>query len=229
MPYTWNPATGGFTWTTPAGGAIMSGLAPDLTAPQAWELAAQQAQPGYAARPGLAPFMQEAYAPTYGQWLMTARAGTEPGIPSTPFQDWLMGPQGEDPTTGDPTYATNPRFGSASIAPPTTTPEGWANLVGIARAMSPVYGGDFGGKTNLTQMPGYENWIDILGDPRQTEALTAMAMYDPAAGSLLGRMRGRGQARRMADIGATRPGMTPADWLGYVTGQPGMTTAAYQV
>jgi hypothetical protein len=228
MAYSWDPGSGQFVWTTPTGGGIMGSLAPDIGAPQAWELAAQQAQPGYAARPGLARYMQGAYAPSYGQWLMSGMGGAEPGIPTSAFQDWLMGPQTTDPTGGT-MYGANPRFGPASIAPPTTTPEGWANLVGIARAMSPVYGGDFGDAANLTEMPGYQNWIDILGDPKQAEALTAMATYDPAAGSMLGRMRGRGRARRMEEYGATRPGMTTADWLGYITGQPGMTGAAYQV
>lgn len=236
MAYSWDPGSGQFVWTREGagGGAIMGDLAPDVTAPQAWELAARQAMPGYASRPGLGSYMEQAMAPTYGQWLMSGRGGDEPGIPSTPFQDWLLDPTYVEPEAGQAgAYATNPRFGPASIAPPSLPagrPEGWGNLVNIARAMSPVYGGDFGqGAANLTQMPGYQNWIDILGDPTQTAALTAMATYDPEAGSILGRMRGRGRARRLEEYGATRPGMTAADWLGYITQTPGMTAAAYQV
>jgi len=234
MAYSWDPGSGQFVWTPPGGGVagvggIMEDLAPFPTAREAWELAAQTAMPGYASRPGLASYMEGAMAPTYGQWLMSPQAALEPGLPATAFQDWLMDPQFVTPPAGQTgAYSMNPRWGPGSIAPPTTAPADWEDLVKIARALNPAYGT---GPQDISGMAGYAKWQPTLTDPTgaQARALASMAMYDPAAGSIRGGMRASGRARRMEEYWATRPGMTAADWLGYITGQPGMTASAYQV
>jgi len=205
---------GEFTWTPEEGrSALLPDFAPELTMPQGYALAAEQFVPSYRDIPGVERYLAQQRAPLYGEYLMEY----DPAVTNaSPWATWLgQGQQAGGMRQFDPGFA-----GVGSTAPSAD----WGNIVNLARNMA------FNTQPQgvpLADMPGYDRYIDILKDQDQAAALTSMATYDPNAGSIYGGLRQAGLNRAYQDWVATRPEATGADWLGYITGQPGMVQPQY--
>ena len=168
----------------------------------------------------------------FGDWLTARRAGTD--APTN-----LLGGLGWTPSTGEWTTTTagqpaeigwfnadgtrvpaevaaeNPSLYTQKVVTPavagistTSSYNPWANIVQYARGLA-------GGakKETLEDIQGSERWGNIMADPASVQALANLAMYDPTAGSLRGRLAGGGRTREMQRWQDVNPGATSAQWL----------------
>lgn len=234
MPYEWDQNLRQYAWTPEGGGgsALLPGISPDLTMQQAYGLAAGQMVPGYRDIPGASQFLSRTRAPLYGRYLM----GYDPAMTAAQqpnFQGWLSGGAGSPAYQGGTdVWRSFPGQGQGQAMQPTPagfgggfTPADWGNVVNLARNMA------FGAQPTqeLSTMPGYSRYADMLDDPEMASSLVSMASYDPRAGSIYGGLKQAGINRAYQDWSATRPQATTTDWLGYITGQQGMVRPEFEV
>jgi len=232
MPYEWNENLRQYMWTpeTGVGNALLPGISPDLTMQQAYGLAAGQMFPGYRDVPGASQFLSRTRSPLYGRYLM----GYDPAMTASQqptFQDWLSGGAGSPAyQAGTDVWRAFPGQGQATTPSPVGFDGGftagdWGNVVNLARNMA------FGAQPTqeLSTMPGYNRYVDMLEDPEMASSLVSMATYDPRAGSIYGGLKQAGMNRAYQDWAATRPEATTTDWLGHVAGQQGMIRPEFEV
>jgi hypothetical protein len=167
--------------------------------------------------------MSRAYEPMYGRYIA--------GDP-TQEQTFAQFTRGYDPATG----ISFPQGQSPlEQAVPTGAPSNWANIVNVARSMAAIpytQGGAIPSDVAGYQPPSdaaSAMWTSVLNDPEQLRALTSMATYDPRAGTIRGRMREAARGGQQERFFADNPAATGVDWLGYITGQPGMTRTGFGV
>lgn len=257
MTMQWDPTRGEFTLPEAgAPGAIMADLDyGDITPSARYAMALQTAFPQAAQRPGLARAINRASPFLYSDYLMgilpeTMTAGSTVEGPT--FGQWLLGRQQAMPTLG--AAGTAPLFGGAygggETGEPAGTyglgvtrwgglqggplgqrvPEGWANMINVARQMGSSTGAGFT-PTGMDQGV-FDRYSDILSREDAPEVFTQIATAaDPRmAGSAIAGMRARAMARERERWDIMRGGTgTAADWLGYITGPSGLARSGYQV
>jgi hypothetical protein len=189
----------------PALSALAGNIVGEMPAAAQYGWAAEQALPGFADRPYLGRAVSRAYQPLLGRYL-TSFPQYGGGADETTFAQWLQGQgQGQE---GAP-------IGRIGGAYNPTTPENWADIIGVARGMSELVPYTGTGPTNAA----LEKWGGLFDNPNEVAALTSMMTYDPRAGSIFGRLRQAGLERQQRRFFQGTPGATAADWLGYLAGQ----------
>lgn len=177
--------------------------------------AARVAMPGFQANPYARGLLGRTQAPLMGQYALQNFG--EDYNPS--FQQWLMtgGPVGGSPapvTEGIPGGSRiigNPAFARG-------VPTDWEQMIRAARAGSAVG----------TGTDAWDRWFSpeagILNPESKSYAiddLTALATYNPRAGSVYGRVQAAALNRKEQDFYAQNPLATEVDWLGYLTREAG--------
>ena len=175
MPLRWNPATFRYEATgadVAAGGVDRSAFAgtiiPMMDAPEQFMAGAAGALPRFYDNPYTQRAVGSVYEPLYGQYLTGYGGFTGETGPTQSFAEFAGGSLGG----GIPTI--NPY-----------TPTNWGDILEVARARGLGYAG---------AQPSAEaeaRWLPALSNEAQARALTGLATYDPAAGSIYGGMRER--------------------------------------
>lgn len=213
MPLRWNPATFRYEASgvedLAAGGVDRSAFAgtimPMMGAPEQFMAGAAGALPRFYDNPYTQRAVGNVYEPLYGQYL----AG-------------YGGFTGAEPTQSFAEFAGTALGGGGLPSIEAYTPTNWGDILNVARARGLGYTG---------AQPSAEleaRWLPALSNEAQARALTGLATYDPAAGSIYGGMRERGlgrlEQRFMAgDIQGPGgqalggPAATTSDWLAYIT------------
>ena len=225
MPYEWDENSRQYAWTTETGvdNALLPGTSPDMTMQQAYGLAAGQMFPQYRDIPGASQFLSRTRAPMTGRYLMSYDPAMTAAQQPT-FQDWLSGGAGSPAyQAGTDVWRALPGQGQAFDGG--FAAGDWSNVVNLARNMS------FGAQPTqeLSTMPGYGRYAEMLTNPEMASSLVSMATYDPREGSIYGGLKQAGMNRAYQDWAATRPEATTTDWLGHVAGQQGMIRPEFEV
>jgi len=215
MPLRWDPNTFRYVDTGEEGGiygsAYEGAILPTLPAAQQFGAGAAAALPGYYDNPYAQSAVERLYDPLYGQYLTGFGGVTGEEEPTQSFAKYA----GEALRGGIPGGGLPGIVGEAR-------PDNWQDILTVARARGLGYTG---------VQPGAEledRWAPALSDQAQARALTALATYDPTAGSIYGRMRQRGLERLQRRFGAGEilgkgdvvlggPASTTADWLAFIT------------
>lgn len=175
--------------------------------------------PNYRDVPYLGRYVQSLAQPQYGRYLTEypglspeARLGGDPTAVEPSFAQWMQGidPRVAPPQPGAAAVPRNVPWGQ-----PTRPPE-WDDIIDVARTLNPAYTGPAVGTKGGLEQPVYDRWADILTDPTQTAALTSMATYNPASGSIFGRLRQDALERKQQQFLAGNPGATGANWLAHL-------------
>ena len=229
MTMQYNPDTMSYTI---GGTALAEPLVGTLDPTTQYGLAARQVFGQQRFNPWVNRAMTRAYEPMYGRYI----AG-DPDREQT-FAQYM---RGYDPATGTTIEDYDPLTGAGGgpfrQPVPTGTPGNWEDIVNVARSMAAIPYTP--GGVIPSDVVGYEaptdvvtdKWTKVLNDPEQLRALTAMATYDPRAGTIRGRMREAARAAQQERFFANNPAATGVDWLGYITGQgqTGMTRTGFAV
>jgi len=213
MGLTWDPDAMQYTGG-PVGSALAGTIIPSMSAAQQFGVAAQGAVPGYWENPLLSRAMEAQYQPAYGQYLSQYGGLGGAGEPTQTFANWAAAPEYGNIGGGGFSQA-----GAATRAAPTN----WADIINVARGMSPTATG------TLADQAARDRWMPILEDPGQAAALTALATQNVAGPGIYGRVRQAGLDRLQRQFAASNPGATPADWLGYISGREGIVGTPYYV
>lgn len=241
--YKWTPVDyGGADQTFKYAGALPPRDPGALSEADQYQLALTgQLGAGYRQRPGVSAYAERMQQPLLGQYILSDPSVGKADYTTTGlgqgFGEWLaadrptlsgmaganiLGGMGYDPSFGwqrtleDQTYGvpagavSGEGIGSGEF---TYGPLGeglnpWTNIVNYARAQAGGAGPD-----QLAAIRGAERWENIMADPASVQALANLAMYDPRAGSLRGRLAGGGRTRQMQQWQDVNPEATSSEWL----------------
>jgi hypothetical protein len=163
--------------------------------------AARVAMPGFQANPYARGLLSRTQAPLMGQYAL--QNFTQDYNPS--FQQWLM-----TGGTGGDSGGTQ-MIGRSALA--RGVPTDWEAMIRAARAGSAVG----------TGTDAWDRWwgtsgrLNPLSDLYAGDDFTALATYNPRAGSVYGQMQAAALNRKEQDFYAQNPLATEVDWLGYLT------------
>jgi hypothetical protein len=211
MPLVYDPDILGWRWeegTDFSGRAALAGqIVSGLTPAEQFDIGAEAAMPGYQESPYTRAYAQRSIAPMYGQFLAGAAPGmwTGTGAPQTFAQytrQQLRGAQGRLPLVEG------------------LSTQNWQDIMDVARSQQLDFDPSRGRQPSAELE---QRWGPMLRDPQQVAALTAMATYDPYAGSIYGGLRQRGLdvMRRRFLAGDPDPQGAGARWLTHLMGGAG--------
>jgi hypothetical protein len=206
MAIRWDPETSSYVDDGGVGGVIdfdPSDIVAGLPYAQQFGIGAEAMFPGWQDNPYLGRHVQNLARPLYGQYL-TQMPEWGAATPEQSFAQWMRGKAAVDTMPGIQAPGT---FGGSATG---GAPANWANIINVARSLDPTYTGV--APTDRAK----QRWTDVLTDPAQTAALTSMATYDPAAGSIFGRLRQNALERQQQQFFAGNPAATGAAWLGHL-------------
>jgi hypothetical protein len=190
--------------------------------------------PRWRDQPHLARAVGRTYNPMYGGYLTQFPGYEKSNFAGQSFAQYLHALRaretGVELEGGGFSPAAGPQTGWAGTTsaydPDAVTPTNWADMMNVARSLSPTYTGPVQTATNL------DRWSSMFqgeGNEARVAALAALATNQPQMGSIYGGLARRGLQQAQEAYFGGRPGATAADWLGYITRIGGEAGAAYQV
>jgi hypothetical protein len=213
MPLVYDPDILGWRWTGEeetdfSGRAALAGqIVSGLTPAEQFDIGAEAAMPGYQESPYTRAYAQRSIAPMYGRFLAAGAPG-----------EWTG--EGAPPTFAQYTRSamTGARGGQPLVTNLST--QNWQDIMDVARSQALGYEAPSGGAPSDVLAA---KWGPMLRDPQQVAALTAMATYDPYAGSIYGGLRQRGLdvMRRRFLAGDADPASAGSRWLTHLMGGAG--------